>query len=310
MNREEVTWLRERDIDLLVASELYGSPALANALFQKFQMGSAQFSGAFVSVTDMFGEADLIIVGKQADGNKMALLVENKIAASFQDEQDLRYRKRALMLLDSGQYSVVQTLLLAPSTYIENSSTDFDSNMSYEDVCNILDENDPRSAFVIRALRNGVEAQKRGYQVTRDNAVSEFWRDYYDLVCSQYSELGMKRPKQDKPAGSDFCYFQGVRRKIAGRFVDLVHKWRDGYVDLQFSSTTVDELHAIIGGEMPPDAVIAKANKSASLRFSVPTLSTDRPLGEQEEAAITGLDRCRWVNDWSRDFAAKTQKPT
>jgi hypothetical protein len=54
--------------------------------------------------------------------------------------------------------------------------------------------------------------------------------------------------------------------------MQLVHKWSHGFVDLQFSSTSIEELTAMLPS-IPEGALLARAAKSASVRMETPPLS-------------------------------------
>jgi hypothetical protein len=81
--RTPFAWLRERDIDLLVCSELYAKGELTRLLASRIAPKGAQFVGAYVSHAEADGESDMVVVFTTGDAHIIAL-IENKIAASFQ----------------------------------------------------------------------------------------------------------------------------------------------------------------------------------------------------------------------------------
>jgi len=98
--RAPFSWLRERDIDLLVCAELHAKGALMRLSESRIGAPDAEFVGACVSHTEIAGESDLIVTFSAEDGRAVAL-VENKIAASFQPDQAKRYAARAQKLSGS-----------------------------------------------------------------------------------------------------------------------------------------------------------------------------------------------------------------
>jgi hypothetical protein len=305
ISREAIAWIRERDVDLLLASELHGHPAFGAWVFASVGVPDITWRDAHVSVSQENGESDLIITGTFADGSIVILLVENKVAASFQPDQDARYAVRAERMRATGHYRLVQTVLLAPDTYLESSGATFDAELSYEAISSWLEQNgDLRSRFFVRTLNAGIEAQRRGYVAVPDEANSRFWDDYYRLAAAEFAALRMAPPGV-KPVGSTFIYFrEALSRPITGRRADIVHKFTHGWVDLQFARTGAQDLEWL-RPHMPPNCEIARANKSASIRKAVPKLDPQRPLSEQEAAARAGLAAAAELHAWALGLGAQ-----
>ena len=82
--RKPTEWLRERDVDLLICSELHvdGGP-LQRLFLGGWNGGVATFGGAWVSHRESDGETD-IVVSFVSESEVLVLLVENKISAGFQ----------------------------------------------------------------------------------------------------------------------------------------------------------------------------------------------------------------------------------
>jgi len=76
--RQPFSWLRERDIDLLVCAELHVNGTLTRLMADRIACPNGDFSGAWVSHTEIDGECDLIVAFNTKGGNVIAL-VENKI---------------------------------------------------------------------------------------------------------------------------------------------------------------------------------------------------------------------------------------
>ena len=94
-NRLPAEWLRERDVDLLICSELHsGEGPLHRLLVGGWNGGNAWFGGAWVSYAEPDGETDIAVLF-ESDSGRLALLIENKIDAEFQPGQPERYRARA-----------------------------------------------------------------------------------------------------------------------------------------------------------------------------------------------------------------------
>src|ERR1035441_7338347 len=89
----------ERDIDILLAEEFAVSPAFASWFLghtKNFAGTEANVWDVYVSKSDATGESDLVVVFDKASGDsRFALLIEDKIDAPLQPEQERRYRLRS-----------------------------------------------------------------------------------------------------------------------------------------------------------------------------------------------------------------------
>lgn len=286
-------WLRERDIDLLVCSELQSDGPLRELLLGEWNNGIAELDDAWVSVNDYDGETD-IVVSFVSGGDYLVLLVEDKIGADFQPGQPERYRKRADRWGASlSPRSAVETVLLAPDEYFENEGCEtFDRLLSYQEVIDALSgSSDPRSLFLARALENGIEYHEQGHRAQPSENMTQVWADVWEMANSLVPALHMKKPG-GKPSKSSFVYFpdaHGVSKAETLGKATIVYKLRHGNVDLQFGNTTVETLRNVIGDHLDEDMIFARANKSASVRIRVPSVDAEADSKEQEEALGEGL---------------------
>jgi hypothetical protein len=108
-------------------------------MFEMAGVADAKFEDAWVSVSQENGESDLFVVGALGDETKAVLLIENKVAAAFQPDQDIRYAARADRLRAGGGYPIVCTVLLAPEAYIASADVGFEIALSYEALAEWLD---------------------------------------------------------------------------------------------------------------------------------------------------------------------------
>src|ERR1700693_2158188 len=83
----------ERDIDLLLMEEFHVSPDFVTWFCERVGLKDIEFGGAWHSLTDEDGETDVLLRVRSGD-TRMAVLIENKIAAPEQPEQDARYHLR------------------------------------------------------------------------------------------------------------------------------------------------------------------------------------------------------------------------
>ena len=137
MNFDElipVESIQERDIDLLLLEELKSNVDFTKWILNRtigLQSEHIFTIGAWHSLSKPgLGETDIAF--KVCIENKNILfLIENKITASFQPEQESRYRKRGKLRFENGECDAYYTILTAPKQYIDLNH-DFDFFLEYE----------------------------------------------------------------------------------------------------------------------------------------------------------------------------------
>jgi hypothetical protein len=305
--RSPFSWLRERDIDLLLCAELYARGGLKNLLARRVGYPGSEFSGAWVSHAENDGESDLIAAFETKDGLVLAL-VENKIAAPFQLEQGQRYAARAQRWSTSDGISRVVTVLIAPDGYMSRSGAEaFEVRIPYEELSEALrEENDPRSRFLAEALKAGVEALRRGYVMTPDTAVSGMWLACWKISLQVAPKLNFNEPSL-KPGLSTWFYFRGAEglSDLDWRRAVVVYKAERGQADLQLGGTSAAQLSRRSQGILQPSMKVVPAAKSASIRIIVPIVDFSRAPEDQHQAIVEGLAACEVLRSF---FVAHREK--
>lgn len=293
-NRPPMNWLRERDIDLLICSELHSAGSPLHKLFiGGWNNGVARFDGAWVSYVDAEGETDIVASFKSGD-KSLVLLIENKIDAAFQPEQPERYRRRAQRWNDRSASSVeVETVLLAPNSYFENAGSElFDRQISYEEVIMALaTSSDPRTRFLAQTLKDGIESYRRGYKALPDDTATRVWHAIWETANLVAPQLRMESPGS-KPAGAGFIHLDeadGVSTAETQRRVKIVYKAVHGNADLQFANTREATLRDAVGSMLAADMSVAAAGKSASIRIKIPYVDFGLLPDKQKGAIRQGL---------------------
>lgn len=305
--RSPFSWLRERDIDLLLCAELHACSGLTNLLARRVGYPDSEFSGAWVSHAESDGESDLVLTYETKDGSAL-VLVENKIAAPFQPEQGLRYAARAQRWLTSDRISRVVTVLVAPDGYMSRPGAEaFQVKIPYEELSKALrEENDPRSRFLAEALEAGVEALRRGYVMTPDDDVTRVWRACWNLSLQVAPKLNLNEPGL-KPGRSNWLYFRDAEglSDLDWRRAVIVFKGERGQADLQFGGTSTSQLTQRSQGILQPSMKVVPAAKSASIRINVPILDFSRAPEDQHQAIVEGLAACELLRSF---FALHREK--
>lgn len=299
-----ISGVRERDIDLLLLEEFVASLEFAGWFWRQTGGGESdvvEVANPRRSVTHSLGESDLQVALRDSEGSLHGLLIENKVAADMQPAQAERYRLRGDELLSSGEYADVGTVLVAPESYLgpEGELHGFDARVSYE---SIRDWFDSRTTLGMRRdykkllLTSAIEKSGLGYQLIEDPAVTDFWKSYWRLANRVAPLLQMREPGQ-KPASAGFVHFRPPRFP---KNVGVVHKLRQGFVDLQFAGMgeRVAELMVRYNGRLGEGMEVVRASKSGAVRLEVPRLRTTEPFSEQEADAQRGVLAAKRLAEW------------
>lgn len=293
-SRSPYSWLRERDIDLLLCAELHANVELQRLLLPADLRSRARFLTALVSHFDADGETDLLVVFTSPEGYVL-ILVEDKIDASFQPGQVERYQSRAARWRDDPDVHATRTVLLSPAGYAEVAEANgFDMALSYETVENLLrSETDLRSIFLADALAAGLAAYREGYVPVPDPLATSIWQRYWELAVDIAPQLRFARPGE-KPANASFLSFSSALGFTGQtqRRVQLILKAAHGNADLQFSGLSVDDVTALTRDALEPDMQVVEAGKSASIRIHIPPVHFSHHSNGQEDAMRRGLLAC------------------
>ena len=92
----------ERDIDLLLMEEFHASEEFVKWFCSEIDLRDISPADVWHSVSDTDGESDLL-VRVIKDGQRIGVLIENKIAAPEQDRQAERYHIRGIKWREQGK---------------------------------------------------------------------------------------------------------------------------------------------------------------------------------------------------------------
>lgn len=302
----------ERDIDLLILEELTVSQEFAQFFINEVGLKNELKSWeVYHSVTESdLGESDLILLCNNSDGQRNAILIENKIDADAQPEQADRYKKRGELGRSKGDWSTFITCIIAPQKYL-NSKGDadlYDFQISYEKLIDMFDclngIDEQRKNYRKNLLKLAIEQQRRGYAAKIDEAVTEFWQSYYNLLSDDFDILKMDAPKS-KPKKAGFIHFK-PDSLIGGNF-KLMHKFPFGRVDLQTSwlKEDIEECKKRNVDILDKDMNIIKTGKSCSVSISVPLMDAQKSFLDQQESAHLALQSAVRLLEISKSIVEK-----
>lgn len=221
--------------------------------------------------------------------------------AGLQPQQAERYQLRGDSYIARGDCAAYHTVIVAPARYFADSNTTkgFGSRITYEQILHWFLEAESlgnRRHYKAALLRSAIDKGTLGYQPEEDAPTTDFWCAYWLSACDYAPELELKEPGP-KPSGSDYIYFQPPSLP---RGVEICHKFRRGYVDLQLSGMgkRLNEVRAILGPHFGPDMQLTQTAKSAAVRLEVPVLTADLPVADQLSEARAGLDAAKRFLVW------------
>ena len=121
----------ERDVDLILLEELVTDNSFCEWFIDELNLPKLiSVNGAWRSISNFgLGETD-ILFSYNSFNNKIFVLIENKLDATFQDAQYERYTKRAKEYLDKKECDKSFAVLVAPNLYCQNQS-DFQDYVTY-----------------------------------------------------------------------------------------------------------------------------------------------------------------------------------
>jgi hypothetical protein len=168
--------IQEHHIDFLLEEEFASNPSFLEffvaAAIESSNPGAANIVSPLIppphrqwncravrSVTTDAGESDVLVVYQSADpvAPRVAILIEDKIRASFQHRQAERYKERG----EAGKgkdWDAFWTALIAPKKYAHNSAS-FDAYISLETLEEFFKNgNESRSIFKSGVIRRALES--------------------------------------------------------------------------------------------------------------------------------------------------------
>lgn len=281
---QKVESVQERDIDFLLLEELYADTAFLDWMTIKLQLPRlCIFKGAWRSISDYgLGETD-ILISYQSEDDSVYILIENKLDASFQEEQHNRYRQRSERYVDEGKCDIAVEVLVAPEGYCTKQN-DFSNCVTYEDISAWFSTlGDARSSFKSELLQIAVEKLRRGYTPTNSEVVQQFWHSYWRLQNELLPEFSMKEPKV-VPVNSDWP----VLAVDALPNIRFYHKWRQGNVDATFTGLTEAQVNDLAEQCSEP-FVVARHQSSCSVRLKSSQINRLSSFEQQKKAVTKGL---------------------
>src|SRR6267154_3062122 len=284
----------ERHVDFLLEEEFRVNPAFLKRFVSAVDQKLAppmDIVNVQLSVCDVFGEADLVVLYRDEPSRRIALLIEDKIRAEFQPSQALRYQERGR----SGtakQWDEYRTCLIGPEIYVK-SVQGFDAVLYLEHIKEWLSPEEPaRHEFKAEVVERAIKkAETTGVQ-EEDPAMTQFRADYFDFFNSFFKDepIGATTTPPRKAWKGDSWF--DVRSKVLPKGVYINHKSERGLVDLTFPSTNADLL-LDIKRYLEPAMKIEQTYNSAAIRLEVPKIANFNDFAAETHNVQQGLTAVR-----------------
>lgn len=286
--------IRERDIDIILLEEFSTDNTFCEWFIKELNLPKLDnINGAWRSISDFgLGETD-ILFSYQSEQKKILVLIENKLDASFQNEQFLRYQKRAEEYCANNECEEAYFVLIAPNLYCENQN-DFEDFISYEKIKDrLIFTGSKRNKFKAELLNIAIEKLRRGYQPVNSEVVQDFWNSYWNYVEKFHPTLVMKKPGI-VPHNSDWPMLYDNR--LPNNIV-FYHKFAQGNVDATFKKFP-EETEYEIKKKIPEFAEIVKHSKTFSIRMNSGKVDRTLNFENQIENIERGLTNLEKIRDW------------
>lgn len=285
----------ERDIDLLLLEEFSVSEKFRE-WFSNQASGNSEYQskvGVWHSVVDAsLGESDLIFVFTSKSGERVAILIENKIDASPQPDQGGRYKQRGQKGISEGYWERFITCVIAPKRYLQSSMHNqvYDVEIPYENVAVYFSESgqdSERLAYKAAVIQEAIEQNRRGYQPEYSLAMTKFVEDYYERAAREFSELKMQEAKP-RPSGSTWVIFNPT---VLPRGAYLCHQLAAGMVKLFFGPpSSIESVSDLYRPHISEQMKIEPAGKSVAIIMQSPKIDPlNLSVSQQQEAVRIGL---------------------
>jgi hypothetical protein len=273
----------ERDIDILLAEEFAVSPAFA-AWFLKHTKNFAGIEATvldvYVSKSDSTGESDLVVVFDKGGDSRFALLIEDKIDAPLQPEQEARYRRRAEGEVLRGDYSDYELILCSPEAYrvTHPEVASFDAFVSYEAIDTFLkfrDPNDRRSIYKANFIATAAKRSGNTWTRVDDAVTNAFWNAAYDIATNEFPDLEMRPPELTKD--STWINFRPQDMPTRPRRIYISLKGDRGFMDLTFTASLARLFSPLVKPLLKDGMTVHQTGSSAAIRIVVEGFKVSKP---------------------------------
>ena len=284
----------ERDMDMLLMRQFTQN----NKAYIKLFLGKIGLNSDYSilsvshSVMTSDGESDIEVI-LEIGGEKIAILIEDKINAIAQPDQAKRYEIRGRNGIEAGKYNSFYTFIVAPAKYLDGNeeAAKYPYKVSYEEVREVLSDE-----FEKAVLDCALDESKKGYVPIEDEAVTRFWDKMYDFVEERFpGEFVINGKKGDKRGSG--AWWPTIR---SGKGTRITIKADRGHVDLEiagyadkfqeFSKANQDLLDS-------KKLYLRMATKSLAIRKYIDIIDFTKDFDEQVDLVEDAFLKVRELQD-------------
>ena len=298
--------VRERDMDLLFAEAFLTDAGFLVYILKSIGLPEMACSTTKVdlSKTDSDGESDITVLADYG-GQKIGLLIEDKIDAPAMEHQALRYKKRGESGIRSGEYDFNYVVIFCPQKYYDANSEakKYPYFISYESILSYFCHSS-KSVDLFRQsqIRQAIEKAKKPPETILNEKANAFFIRYKQYVRLYYPSLDLRTsgksngwwPRFGTVYGRSFIYHKPAYTPDYG-IVD--YTFPNGAGNIAYLQEMAAWLRSY-GGE----AIRAEVTgKSAALRIEVPVIDFTSVFEEVDEEKLRKcLDAVLLFSDFAR----------
>ena len=253
--------------------------------------------GAWHSVySKNLGESDLLFLFEAVSGNRLAVLIENKIDSSPMPQQGIRYRQRGEAGIKEGLWDEFKTCIIAPKKYLKSAKKSelYDFEVSYEQIHSYFEsksDQDRRFSYKAKILLEGIEKSRRGYQPEISEKMTNFVKQYIEFANMNFPALNIQEAVP-KPSGANWIEFYPDALPPKG--IGLSHLMTSGFVKLFFKgqANNYESIGEKYQSKLSEQMSIGKAGQSVAISMRVPKLDPlNKNFDEQRSKVEVALKR-------------------
>lgn len=302
--------VQEHHIDFLLEEEFAVNPAFLAFFLRKTSTsgGGLPISApepdclAVRSVVTDQGETDVLVVYKSAEFGRVAILIEDKIRAGFEQTQPERYTMRGEAGIRSGEWDDFRTCLVSPERYAANDEG-FDARISIETLTSFFSDGDRRAKFKAGVLKRVLHRFEQTGLQRKDESVTRF-RTLYAQDAKAFFEVDKIRYPFARDAWTGDTWFNFPLAKG----VEIVHKAPVGFVDLAFRNTQQDALaKALNSCVLERNTLAVQTGKSASVRLTINKITEYEHYELARPVVLQAFQEVQWLARFYREHESLLQ---
>lgn len=320
-----VPWVRERDVDLLLAESLSVDPAFVSHLLQRLDDGSwptpdSVRLAASVghnrpdALADASGETDVLVAVDWPSGERALISIENKVLALPQTRQGERHRR----FVEGSGADFFAAVLVAPQAWLAGHHEEVSSYhvaVSLEDIAEWHEgQDEPGARWRGRVFRQAA-AQRHDFEVADDlnDWCREFDQRIFEIAELRLEpQIRLRTRVSGRALSGRFIWCEAATlESLAGCDATLFFKTasakRPGRASIDISGLPDDQaqrlLRCVQSDDGLPAAVSAYTTPSGTVIVEAcPTeakgLTMTQSVGQQEPAVAAVAQAAAGLRDW------------